>query len=95
MRENVSEKEMKTGQEQSSRDVKSDLALTWKMKYQTIMVNVSTMASAMLIVNPSRQVRVNRIPIRWITSSVSKVDTRSRRSVHIRHDGLYLAPKFE
>jgi len=49
----------------------------------------------MLIVNPSKQLRTNKIPMRCITSSVSKVDTKSRRSVHIRHDGLQLEYEVE
>src|SRR5579859_7339731 len=44
----------------------------------------------MLTVKPSRQVSEKRIPTRCITSSVSKVETRSRRSVQMRHDGLLL-----
>jgi hypothetical protein len=54
------------------------------------MVNVSFKASVIFMVNPRRHVRMKRIPIRCITSSVSNVDTKSRISVHIRHDGLQL-----
>jgi hypothetical protein len=56
------------------------------------MVRVLPIALVMLIVKPRRRVSMNRIPIRCSTSSVSNVDTRSRRSVHIRHDGLYQQP---
>lgn len=44
----------------------------------------------MLTVKPSKQLRTKSIPIRWTTSSVSNVDTKSRRSVHMRQEGLQL-----
>jgi hypothetical protein len=54
------------------------------------MASVVDRASLIFMVNPRRHVRMNKMPMRWITSSVSYVEMRSRRSVQIRQEGLLL-----
>jgi hypothetical protein len=57
------------------------------------MASVDVRASLMFMVNPRRHVRMNKMPMRWTTSSVSYVEMRSRRSVQIRQEGLLSGSK--